>query len=164
MTANKPLANAPRQPQHEHQHFGHGFIELGWNLVADFDLGERAGEDFVLLDRNIVGSRDLDDLGAERAAALGDDARRAGLVIVKRNRKLAPGLDAHSARSRKWPARGGAGCDGAPSRITISPGCSSALASADVSCAAPARNCAAVAGRSAHIRTDVRSPLSTISA
>ena len=57
------------------------------------------------------------------------------------------------------PGAGAAlGCGGAPSRITISPGVSSARLSAWLSCAAPARNCAAVAGRSAHIRTEVVSP------
>ena len=89
-----------------------------------------------------MGPGDLDDLRADGALALGDDARRAGLVIMQRDRKLAFGIDAHSARSRKWPARAaGAACGGAPSRITISPGCSSARLSAWLSSDAPARSC-----------------------
>jgi hypothetical protein len=51
-----------------------------------------------------------------------------------------------------------------PSRITISPGRSSALLSASLNRPTPARSCAAVAGRSAHIRTEVPSPLSDTSA
>jgi hypothetical protein len=55
-------------------------------------------------------------------------------------------------------------CGGLPSRITMSPGLSSARLSCWLSCEAPARSCAAVAGRSAHIRTEVLSPESEICA
>src|SRR6202011_1417494 len=119
-----------------------------------------ARQHLVLLDRDIVGFCDLDDLGADGALALGNDPGRTGPVVMQRDRELGFGVDAHSARSRKCPARAGCGCGGVPSRITISPGLSSARLSAWPSCAAPARNCAAVAGRSAHIRTEVLSPTS----
>src|SRR5437868_810698 len=116
-------AHAPRQPQHEDQHFGDRLVELWRNFVADLDMGQGARQHLVLLDRNVVFPGEFDDPGADDALALGDDPRRAGFVIVQRDRKLAPGLDAHSERSRKWPARAaGSACVGAPSRITISPG------------------------------------------
>src|SRR5215207_653702 len=128
-------------------------------------MGQGARQHLVLLDRDVMFPGELDDLRADDALALGDDPGGAGLVVVQRDRKLVPGLDAHSARSRKWPARAaGAACGGAPSRITISPGCSSARLSAWLSCEAPARSCSAVAGRSAHIRTEVLSPVSDTSA
>src|SRR5262249_46384032 len=111
-----------------------------------------------LLDRNVVGPGDLDDLLADGALALGDHARRSGTVVMQRDSKLVPGLNAHSARSRKWPALAGWGCGGAPWRITMSPGESPDLLNACLSSAAPSRSCAAVCGRSAHMRTDVRSP------
>src|SRR6516165_7682104 len=154
----------PRQAEHEHQHLGDRLVELGRDLVAELDIGERAGQHLVLLDRDVVLFGDLDDFCADRTLALGDDARRAGAVIMQRDRERDFGVRAHSARSRKWPAFAGAGCGGAPSRITMSPGDSSALLSAWLSSPAPARSCAAVCGRSAHIRTEVRSPDSEISA
>src|SRR5581483_7784961 len=101
---------------------------------------------------------------ADRALALGDDARRPGAVVMQRDRERHFCVRAHSARSRKWPALAGAGCGGAPSRITMSPGDSSALLSAWLSSPAPARSCAAVCGRSAHLSTEVLSPESEISA
>src|SRR5882724_4049893 len=158
------LANSPRQAQHEHQDFGDRLVKFGRDFVAEFDIGQRAGQHLVFLDRDVMGLGDLDDLGADRALALGDDARRAGPVVMQRDGELVFQLRAHSARSRKCPALAGAGCGGAPSRITISPGSSSALISAWLSSPALDRNCAAVAGRSAHIRTEVRSPESEISA
>src|SRR4051812_37685792 len=132
-------------------------------------MGQGASQHLVLLDRDVMLPGEFDDLGADDALALGDDLRGAGLVVVQRDRKLVPdvafGLDAHSARSRKWPARAaGSACVGAPSRITISPGCSSARLSAWVSSDIPARNCSAVADRSAQSRTEVFSPESEISA
>src|ERR1700758_746882 len=145
------------QPQHEDQDLGDGLVELGRDFIAELDIGERAGEHFVLLDRNAVLFGDLDDPGADRALALGNDARRTGAVIMQRDGKLALGLGAHSARSRKCPALAGAVCGGAPSRITMSPGVSSAWLNAWLSSVAPARSCAAVCGRSAHIRTEARS-------
>src|SRR5262249_53247988 len=129
----------------------------------ELDLGKRAGEHLVLLDRDVVGFCDLDDFCADRALALGDDARRAVAVVMQRDGKLVD-VRAHSARSRKWPAVVTCGCGGVPSRTTMSPGLSSARASARPSSALPARSFSAVAGRSAHIRTDVFSPTSAISA
>ena len=52
----------------------------------------------------------------------------------------------------------GAACGGAPSRITISPGCNSARLSAWLSSASAGAQLGAVADRSAHIRTEVFSP------
>src|SRR5258708_7191311 len=164
MAIAKKLANSPRQLQDKYQDFGDCLVELGWNFIAEFDIGKRAGQQLVLFDRDVMGFGDLDDLRTDGAPALGDDPRRAGFVIMQRDRKLVFCLHAHSARSRKCPARAGAACGGWPSWITMSPGCSSALLSAWLNCAAPARSCAAVAGRSAHIRTDVRWPLSDTSA
>src|SRR3954452_7588667 len=152
-----------RQPQHEHKHFGDGLVEVGRDLLAEFDLGQRTGQDLVLLDRDVVGPGDLDDLFADRTLALGDDDRRvAALLVMERNRKLR--RIAHVARSRKWPARAGAGCGGVPSRTPMLPGLSSALVRAWLSSPIPARSCCAVVGRSAHIRTKVLSPLSVIKA
>src|SRR6516225_9777013 len=104
----------PRQAEHEHQHLGDSLVELDRDLVAELDIGERAGQHLVLLDRDVVGLGDLDDLGADRALALGCDARRALAVVMQRDRKLGLGpgllldlllglldLAAHSARSRK---------------------------------------------------------------
>src|SRR5579871_4985673 len=152
------LAHPLVQFQHEHEHFGDGLIELSRDLVAELDIGERAGQHLVLLDRDIMLFGDLDDLCADRPLALGDDARRAGAIVMQCDGKLVPGVGTHSARSRKWPAFAGVICGGAPSRMTMSPGDSSASLSACPSSLAPARSCAAVCGRSAHIRTDVRSP------
>src|SRR5690349_11726816 len=118
------------QAQHEDQHLRDRLVELGRNLVAELDIRERAGEDLILLYRNIVLFGDLDDLRADRALALGDDARRAGAVVMQRDSERNLGFRAHSARSRKCPAFAGVGCGGAPSRITMSPGESSALLSA----------------------------------
>src|SRR6266481_6744299 len=157
-------ANSTRQPQHEDQNFGDGLVELRRYFVTEFDSGERTGQDFVFLDRDVVRLGDFNDLFTDRSPALGDDPWRAGAVVMQRHRKLIFYVYAHSARSRKCPARAGAACGGAPSRITISPGTSSALISAWLSSPALDRNCAAVAGRSAHIRTEVRSPESEISA
>src|SRR5258708_35324977 len=158
------LPNSACQFQDKNQDFGDRLVKFGRNFIAELDIGERAGQHFVLFDWDIMSLGDFDDLLADGALALGDDARRARLVIVQRDCKLVSCLHAHSARSRKCPARAGAPCGGAPSRITMSPGRSSALLSAWLNCAAPARSCAVVAGRSAHIRTDVRSPLSDTSA
>ena len=82
-------ADPPRQPQHEDQHFGHRLVEFRRNFVADLDMGQGAGQHLVLLDRDVMFPGELDDLGADDALALGDDPRRAGLVIVQRDRKLA---------------------------------------------------------------------------
>src|SRR3954452_4353196 len=158
------LANSSREPEHEHEYFRDGLVELGWNLVAEFDLGKRAREHLVLLDRDIVSLGDFDNFRANGSLALCDNAGRALFVIVQRDRELVSYLHAHKARSTKCPARAGDCAGGTPSRMTISPGSNSALPSAWLSCAAPARNCAAVAGRSAQRRTDVRSPLSDTSA
>src|SRR6185437_3568475 len=122
-------------------------------------MGQGAGQHLVLLDRNVMFPGGFDDLRADDALTLRHDKRGAGLVVVQRDRKPVFGLDAHSARSRKWPARAaGAACGGAPSRITISPGCNSARLSAWLRSGAPARSCSAVADRSAQIRTEVFSP------
>src|SRR5437764_149784 len=90
--------------------------------ILKVEAGRNAGQHFVLFDRDIMGLCDLDDLLADAAAALGDDARRARLVVVQRDRELALCLGAHNARSRKCPAGAGFDCSGAPSRITMSPG------------------------------------------
>src|SRR6478609_3891303 len=118
------LTNPPGQPEHEYQHFRDGFIKLGRNFVADLDIGQRPRQHLILLDRDVMGLGEFDDLGADGAPALGGDPWRTGLVIVQRDRELALGIDrihAHSARSRKCPARAGAAWGGAPSRTTISP-------------------------------------------
>src|SRR5260370_2177390 len=161
---NLPRENPPRRPKQEYQHSGDGLIKLGRDFIADLNIEQRPRQNLVLLDRDVVGLGDLDDLGADRALALGDDPRRAGPVVMQFDGELVPCLHAHSARSRKCPALAGTGCGGTPSRIKISPCLSSALPSAWLSFAAPTRNCCAVAGRSAHIRTDVRSPTSHTSA
>src|SRR5712692_660086 len=116
------LANSSRQPQHENQHLRHRLVKLLRNFIAYFDVRKRPGQHLVLLDRDVMGPGDLDDLRTDGAPALGDDPWRAGLVVMQRDREMALGFHAHSARSRKCPA--GAGCDwgGAPSRITMSPG------------------------------------------
>src|SRR5665213_2826458 len=131
---NAVLANSPRQPQHEDQHFGHRLVEFRGNFIAEFDVGQRPGQHFVFLDRDAMLFGHLDDLGADAALALGDHARRAGAVVMQRDRELSLGLFAHSARSRKCPALVKTGCGGAPSRITMSPGRNSALLSAWLSC------------------------------
>src|SRR5271168_1473458 len=163
--ARTPVLTRPaRQPQHKDQDFGHRLVKFGRDFLAEFHIGQRARQHFVFLDRNVVGLGDLDDLRAEAAFALGDDPRRAGAIVMKGYRELISLALAHDARSRKCPAGAAAGCGGAPSRTIISPGVSSARLKACVSCETPARNCDAVAGRSAHIRTDVRSPFSDTSA
>ncbi len=82
------LADGPGQPQHEDQYFRDRLVELGRNLVAEFDIGEGAGQHLVLFDRDVVGLGDLDDLRAQAAPALGDDPRRAGPVVMQRDREL----------------------------------------------------------------------------
>ena len=90
-------------------------------------MRQRAGQHLVFLDRDVVLLGHLDDLRAERSPALGDHTRRAAaFVIVEGDGDLILGLHTHRARSRKWPAGAGFGCGGAPSRMTISPGCNSA--------------------------------------
>ena len=70
-------------------------------FLAELDIGERGGQPLVLLDRDVARARDLDNLLADRAPALGDDARRAFLVVMQRDRELAVvGGLAHVARSR----------------------------------------------------------------
>src|ERR1700723_2102463 len=149
------LANPSRQPENEDKDFGDRLVELGRDFLAELDIGQRPRQHLVVLDRNVVGFCDLDNLRAVAAFALGDDARCAGAIVMQGNRELALFVHAHDARSRKWPAAATAGCDGAPSRITISPGFNSARLKASVNCETSARNCEAVEGRSAHIRTDV---------
>ena len=73
------LANSPRQPQHEHEHLGHRLVKLGRDFIAELDMGERAGQHFVFLDRDVMGFREFDDLLADASPALGDDPRRADL-------------------------------------------------------------------------------------
>src|SRR5246127_2529753 len=85
-------ARYPRQTEHEHQDLGDGLVELDGDLVAELDIGERARQHLVLLDRNVVRLGDLDDLGADRALALGCNARRALAVILQRDREPGPGL------------------------------------------------------------------------
>src|SRR5882757_9630035 len=158
------LADSARQPKHENQDFGNRLIQVRGDLIAELDIGQSARQHLVLLDRDVMLFGEFDDLGADDALALGCDPRRPCFVVVQRDRELVPDIDAHSARSRKCPARAGVACGGLPSRITMSPGCSSARLSCWLSCEAPARSCAAVAGRSAHIRTEVLSPTSEICA
>ena len=135
------LANVSGERQHEDQHFGDRLVEFGRNLVAQFDMRQRAGEDFVFLDRNAIGLRDLDNLLAKRSPALGNDTRRAGVIIVQRDRKLALLLACPlMTRDPGNVRRVRAGCTGAPSRTTISPGCNSARANAWLSRDTPARN------------------------
>src|ERR1700755_1554047 len=88
MTPALSSARRPRQAQHEHQDFGDRLVQLNGNLVTEFDIGEGAREYLVLLERKVVRLGDLDDLGADRALALGDDARGAGAVIMQRDREL----------------------------------------------------------------------------
>ncbi len=78
----------PADPQHEGQHFGDGFIELDRDFVVEFDLRQRAGQNLVFLDRHAMLARHLDDLVADRAAALGDDARRALAVVMQRDGEI----------------------------------------------------------------------------
>src|SRR3954447_8102446 len=160
----KLLARVTRHPQHEYQHFGDGFVKLGRDFVAELDMGERAGEHLILLDRNAVGLGELDDLLAHHTSALGDHARRAGMVVMQSDRQRVFCVRAHSARSRKCPAGAETDCIGAPWRIAMSPGCNSARISASLNCAIPPCSCAAVPGRSAHIRTEGLSPNKKIAA
>src|SRR5579872_7248251 len=99
-----PLARPARQAQHEDQDFGDRLIEFGRDLLAEFDIGERARQHLVFLDRNVVSPGDLDDLLAKGALSLGDNAWRAGAIIMQRNCELALLGLAHDARSRKCPA------------------------------------------------------------
>src|SRR5689334_24107896 len=107
------LSHPAGELEHKNQNLGDSLVELGGNLVADLDLRQRAGEDLVLLDRDVVGFCDLDDLLADRAAALGDDLRRARAVVMQGDGKLVVFARAHDARSRKRPALP-AGDGGAP--------------------------------------------------
>src|SRR5690242_12938690 len=68
-----PLARAAGEPQHEHQDFGHRLVKIRRDLLTQLDLGQRAGQNLVLLDWDVVSLGDLDDLGADRALALGND-------------------------------------------------------------------------------------------
>src|SRR6185437_5725135 len=135
-----PSARASRQPQHEDQNLGHRLVEFGRNFVTELDIGQRAGQHLVLLYRDAMLFRDLDDLLADGTLALGDHRWRTGAIVMQRDRELVLGRTAHSARSRKCPALAETSCNGAPSRTTISPGCNSARDSAWLSCATPARN------------------------
>ena len=67
------LADSPRHPKHENQHFGDRLVELRRDLVADLDLGQRPRQHLVLLDRDVMGLGEFDDLGADLALALGGD-------------------------------------------------------------------------------------------
>src|SRR6266851_4251780 len=94
-------------------------ISLRWGATL---AKLRAGQHFVLFDRDVMGLGDRDDLRANGTLPLGDDPGRTGLVVVQRDRKLVLYVHAHSARSRKCPAGAGADAGGVPSRITMSPG------------------------------------------
>src|SRR5262252_3048607 len=89
-----------RHPHDEDQHLGDRLVELNRDFVADLDLRQRAGERLVLLDRHAVLARRLDDLAPDLALALGDDARRAGLLVMQRDREGVFRRRVHDARSR----------------------------------------------------------------
>src|SRR5262249_28535686 len=102
--------------QQEGEHLGDRLVELDRDLVAELDLRQRDGEACILLDRHAVRPGGLDDLLADRPGSLGDDARRARLLVVKRDGE---GFlrRAHEARSRKRPdvaAAASRGRGGAP--------------------------------------------------
>src|SRR5690242_20681569 len=102
----RPLVRPLEPPRHAHdedQHLGDRLVELDRNLVADLDLRERAGERGILLDGHAVFARGVDDLLSDLALALGDDARRAGLLVVQRDRERVLVRAIHEARSRKRP-------------------------------------------------------------
>src|SRR5688572_8352165 len=106
-------------------------------------------------------ARQLHDPFGDFAAALGDDARRTLLVVMQRDSEWR-GCPAHEARFQNWPAAAEA-CGGGPP-MAISPGSRSASRSACDKSGAPSRNRAMVSGRSAHSRTEARSPDSAIMA
>jgi hypothetical protein len=70
MTIRNRLANFSRQPQHKDQHLGDRLVKLRWNFIAEFDVRERPGQQFVLFDRDVVGLGDLDDLLADASPPL----------------------------------------------------------------------------------------------
>src|SRR5579863_3286673 len=129
-TLGDGLANSTRQAEHENQHLRHRLVQFGRNFIAELDMGERTGENLVLLDRNVMSARQLDDLLTDASPALGNDPRRARPVVMQRYRELVLCFHAHNTRSRKCPARADAACVGAPARITMSPGRNSARLSA----------------------------------
>src|SRR5262249_30444531 len=151
-------AEPARRADDEVQHLGDGAVELDWNLVADLDLRQGFRQAGVLLDRHAMLARHLDDFLADLAAAGGNHARRARLLLVQRDGKRDR---FHDARSRKRPA-GSGGRGGSPLRTSTSPGSSSACISAWVSRPASLRSRAALAARSAHSVTLARVPLSAI--
>src|SRR5258705_10521568 len=87
-------------------------VEVRRNFVADLDMGQGAGQRLGLLDRDVMFAGEFDDLRTDNALALGDHPRRTGFVIVQRDRKLALGVEAPSARSGNSPARPGPACGG----------------------------------------------------
>src|SRR5947209_14808748 len=107
------LADSSGQSEDKDQYFSYRLVKLCGNLVSDLDVGQRAGQHLVFLDRDVVGLGDLNNLGADAALALGGDPRRPCSVVMQRDRKLLSALPAHSARSRKCPAGAEAVCTGA---------------------------------------------------
>jgi hypothetical protein len=68
-----PSAQPAGDPQDEDQDLGHRAIEGLGDLVLELDLGQRFGKPRILLDRNCVCPRSIDDFLANRPAPLGDE-------------------------------------------------------------------------------------------
>ena len=79
-------ADLARAAQNIDQHFGHRLVKLDRDFLAQFDIGQGASQGIILLDRNAVFARDLDDLAPNLALALGND-RRGALLKQSNSRK-----------------------------------------------------------------------------
>src|SRR5580700_9821652 len=81
------LAQPSANPQDEHQNLGNGAVERLGDFRIEFDLRQRLGEAGILLDRDAVGARRLDDPLPDIAASLRGDTRRSRLVVMQRDRE-----------------------------------------------------------------------------
>jgi hypothetical protein len=60
MTSGKAASELAPTAATQSQHFGDRLVELRWNFIVEFDLGECARQHFVLLDWDNVGLGDLE--------------------------------------------------------------------------------------------------------
>src|ERR1700674_4250314 len=80
--AQAPSAQPPRHAKDEDQHLRHRLVEIERYFLADLHVRERGRKAGIALDRNAVPPGGLDDIFADRAAAAGDDAQRAAVLLL----------------------------------------------------------------------------------
>src|SRR5215510_5481853 len=95
-----------------------GDIELAGDFLVEVELGECARERGVLLQRNAMFARLLDDALGDFAATFGDDARGTAPVVVERDGERSFGPFVHARRSTNRLARAPGSPAGMPCKHT----------------------------------------------